>query len=272
MIMRGERAPIYRRVKVKQALSRSGLPDIDYALNPYAGCYHGCIYCYARAYTRYKDAAQNWGQVIYIKENIVDVLRKEVRRKKKGIVGISTITDPYQPIEKKEMSTRRLLKVLLSHRFRVDIQTKSPLVLRDLDILLTSPQLVEVGFTITTLDSSLASVIEPKAPSPKGRVEALEKLSEEGVTTWIFMGPIIPGVSDDYSTLKSVIEIASATGSTLIYDWLRLRPGVEESLRRFQDVLGDVIKKSLSVRWRKRVEEEIIKLCALNDVGCNPAF
>ena len=101
--MHSEKVPIYRRIKVKQALSRSGLPDIDYALNPYAGCYHGCIYCYARAYTRYKDAAQNWGQVIYIKENIVDVLRKEVRRKKKGIVGISTITDPYQPIEKKEM-------------------------------------------------------------------------------------------------------------------------------------------------------------------------
>jgi hypothetical protein len=125
----------YKRIRVKTALSKSGLYDLDYAYNPYVGCFHGCVYCYARAYVRDEEVSRNWGTVVYIKENILEVLREEVKRKPRGVVGVSTLTDPYQPIEAGEGLTRRGIQVLLQGNFKVSIQTKSPLVTRDIDIL-----------------------------------------------------------------------------------------------------------------------------------------
>ncbi|HDJ83372.1 MAG TPA: radical SAM protein, partial [Desulfurococcaceae archaeon] len=116
-------------LKVKEALSKSGLPDLDYALNPYMGCWHSCIYCYARLYTWYKEIADNWGRIIAVKENIVEVLRREIKYKPRGIVGVGTITDAYQPVEALYEITQKSLKVLFSAGFHASIQTKNPLIL-----------------------------------------------------------------------------------------------------------------------------------------------
>ncbi|MEM2852825.1 MAG: hypothetical protein QW438_06515 [Ignisphaera sp.] len=86
-------------IEVRQALTKSGLPDLDYALNPYLGCGHGCLYCYAKIYTRLSEVVANWGKIIAVKKNLLDILTNEVERLKRGTVGIGTITDPYQPIE-----------------------------------------------------------------------------------------------------------------------------------------------------------------------------
>lgn len=261
----------YLRVRVKRALQRSGLPDIDYALNPYAGCYHACKYCYAPAYTPYSEAREQWGDTILIKENIAELLQREVFKVPRGTVGVSTITDPYQPVEAREKLTRRSLSILLGAGFRVSIQTKSDMVLRDLDILLDRPELVDVGFTITTARDSLAKSMEPYAPPPSRRIKALGEISDAGLETWVFLGPIIPGYNDNPQLLEEIIETASETGSEVIYDYLRLKPTVAERLvvSGFSQTL---VYESRNPAWRRNIERTIKYLCRKRGVKCTPAF
>ncbi|WP_218042179.1 SPL family radical SAM protein [Infirmifilum lucidum] len=260
----------YERVRVSHALSKSGLPDLDYAFNPYAGCSHGCIYCYARAFTRYPGVAENWGRVVFIKENVVEVLEQEVKRVRRGVVGVSTITDPYQPVEVKEELTRRGLEVLLENGFRVSVQTKSPLVTRDIDLLASHRPLVDVGLTITTLDYSVARLIEPSAPPPNARVEALRKLASAGLETWVFLGPIIRGLNDSKDSIARVVEVAFETGSKLYYDYYHHRPELEASMGRLLGRYPQAL--SASPGWRERVRATVEKLCRETGVTCAPAF
>ncbi len=263
---------LYRRIRVSTALSTSGLPDLDYAFNPYAGCYHSCIYCYARGYTRYSEVANNWGKVIYIKENIIDLLRKEVKAKKTGVVGVSTITDPYQPIEVEEKLTREALAILLDSGFKISIQTKSDLVLRDIDVITLCPDSVDVGVTITTVDEEVARIIEPNAPLPKRRIKAVERISSEGIETWVFLGPIIYGVNDSVESLKGVVEVASYTGSTLYYDFLRMKPAIYNSIKSIGGKAQSIIKFSKDLRWRKNVLRTLEELCSREGVVCKPGL
>jgi len=221
----------YVRIRVSRAISPSGLPDLDYALNPYVGCAHACIYCYARAYTRYKEVSRRWGEVVYIKENLLSILSKELRRYRPGKVGVSTITDAYQPIEAEEKITRRAIKMLVEHGFRVSIQTKSTLVLRDLDIISSKPAFFDVGFTITTMNDEKARIIEPHSPPPSERAEALRAIASRNIATWVFLGPIIPLFNDTVDDIAEIVELAATTGSLLYYDYLRYKPGLEDSLK-----------------------------------------
>jgi DNA repair photolyase len=266
---------IIKRIKIKQALNKSGLPDLDYALNPYVGCAHACIYCYARAYTRYKEVASNWGQMIYIKDNLIEVLTREVKRLKKGIVGVSTITDPYQPIEEKERITRNALQILLDSGFQVSIQTKSPLVIRDVDILTRYIDKVDIGFTITTLRDDIAKIIEPNAPLPRERARALSKLADKELNIWLFLGPIIPGVNDGKEQIEEIIEFAKNIDARLYYDFLRLKPEVIVSLRTYvaKGILSsEAIEKSRNIKWRHELKKLITNLCARVDLECQYAF
>ncbi|MEO3993220.1 MAG: radical SAM protein [Desulfurococcaceae archaeon TW002] len=261
----------YVFIRASSALSKSGLPGLDYALNPYVGCYHKCSYCYARSYCRFEEPRTHWGDVIYVKKNIVDLLKSEVRRVRSGSVGLSTITDPYQPIEALTRLVRRSLEVLLKAGFKVVIQTKSPLVLRDLDVLVPYKDSVEVGFTITSVDDSVLRNIEVRAPPPKARIRALLRARDSGLVTWVFFGPIIPGLNDDSSTIEGVVEVARETGSTLYYDWLRYK----EELRNFFGVIGLSPEKYRGhdfIAWRRSVVEELVRMCREKGVVCVPAF
>ncbi|QOR94230.1 radical SAM protein [Thermosphaera chiliense] len=206
------------------ALSRSGLPGLDYALNPYIGCMHACIYCYARLYTRDKKVSENWGRVVIVKENLLEVLNNEVKRLRRGVVGVGTITDAYQPVEAVYKLTREAVKILLKNGFKISIQTKNPLVLRDVDVLSAGKELVDIGFTITSIECGRSRTLEPNAPCPEARIEALRKLSRSGFNTWIFYGPIIPGFNDDEDTITLLVDIASETKSILYYDPLHFKP------------------------------------------------
>ncbi len=252
---------LVERARVSSALGKSNLPGLDYTLNPYIGCSHGCIYCYARLYSDPR-IGKNWGKIVVVKENIVEVLAKEVRKKKKGVVGLSTITDPYQKIEAKEELTRELLRILLECNFRTSIQTKSSLVLRDLDILSSKVELVDVGFTITTLEDDLARAIEPGASPPSERVKALEKISAEGIKTWIFLGPIVPGVSEQ--SLAEIFEIAKATNSLLYYDKYRPKQFMSGKAKEFAE-------RAKKIDW-KAVSDEIERLCRSKGVEVAKAF
>ncbi|RLE70362.1 MAG: radical SAM protein [Thermoprotei archaeon] len=259
----------YARITVRQALSRSRLPDLDYALNPYAGCAHACVYCYARAYTRYREVAENWGEVVYVKRNLVELLEREVRVRRPGVVGVSTITDPYQPVEAEEELTRRCIELLSRKGFKVSIQTKSPLVTRDLDVMEARPEAFDVGFTITTMNEAVARIMEPRAPLPAARARAVEEVAKRGVKTWIFLGPILPGLNDDRDSIARVIEIAQRTGSKLYYDYLR----VGEALRRSKLLRPEVYQlalKAKSASWRRHIERVILEECDRRGVCCEP--
>jgi DNA repair photolyase len=260
----------YKRIRVKTALSKSGLYDLDYAYNPYVGCFHGCVYCYARAYVRDEEVSRNWGTVVYIKENILEVLREEVKKKPRGVVGVSTLTDPYQPIEAGEGLTRRGIQVLLQGNFKVSIQTKSPLVTRDIDILKSYVSHVDVGFTITILDPDVSRLIEPNAPPPAERIKALREVSRAGIPTWIFIGPIIRDLNDSRENLEEIITLAVETGSKVYYDYLHTKPGIRDSMRHLVEKNPNML--AISPRWINTVESRIQDLCRKYLVDCKAAF
>ncbi|RDD52251.1 radical SAM protein [Nanoarchaeota archaeon NZ13-N] len=255
-------------IEVKEALSKSNLPDLDYALNPYFGCEHSCIYCYAREYTPDKEVSENWGKIIKVKKNLIDLLKIEVKKKKRGVVGLSTITDPYQPIEKELELSRKGLEILLKNGFKVSIQTKSDLVLRDLDFLTQFKDLVDVGLTITFLDKDIAKKFEINAPEPERRINALYRLSENGIKTWVFYGPIIPKVNDNLEIIKELVKIAKETNSIFYYDKLRIKKFM---LKSDNPLIKEMVNSSKNYDW-KNLYKKIEEICKENGVKCLPAF
>ena len=251
------------RTRVSRALVKSGLPDLDYALNPYLGCWHACTYCYGRLYVRDPMVSANWGQVILVRENIVEAVRREVKGLAKGVVGVGTITDAYQPVEALYKLTRECILVLLENGFEVSIQTKNPLILRDLDLLVEHRKLVDVGFTITTLNKEKALFIEPCAPSPKSRVKALEKIASYDINTWVFMGPIIPGINDRVDDIEELVLLAKDTGSIFYYDKLR----VKEFMLNPKHPLHPYALRAKVYDWN-RLYRMINEVCRRHGVKC----
>jgi DNA repair photolyase len=185
---------VVREIEAKSVLNKSQI--FDFCVNPYTGCQVNCRYCYARLFMkRYSGHKEPWGDFVDVKVNAPEVLRKQLQRRKKGTVWISSVCDPYQPLEAKYRLTRSCLKELLEARFPVNIQTKSKLVLRDLDLLRDFKD-IEVGFTITTNDEKIAALFEPGAASIGERLEALERLHSSGIRTFAFIGPLLPGAPE----------------------------------------------------------------------------
>ncbi|MCR4410517.1 MAG: radical SAM protein [Candidatus Saccharicenans sp.] len=177
-------------VRAQSILNRSKI--FDYCLNPYTGCTHGCRYCYAGLFMRrYSGHAEPWGQFVDIKINAPELLRRQLPRARRGTVWIASVCDPYQPVESRYQLTRKCLAELSRYDFPVFIQTKSDLVVRDLDLLKDLPQL-EVGFSLATDDDRVAALFEPGAPSITRRLKALEKIKSLNLKTFAFVGPILP--------------------------------------------------------------------------------
>ncbi len=216
-----------KEIKVKTALSPSQLPGLDYALNPYRGCEHACVYCYVPSVIRWDKG--KWGDVVEVKANLPRILSKELRAKKKGVVGIGTVTDPYQLAEKKYEITRRCLELLLIHDFPVCIQTKSSLVLRDVELLKEFSN-IEVGVTLTALDDNVRGKLEPGASSVEERLRALLELGKNGVDTWVFLGPVMPYITDVEALVDAIAEVKP---KYVLVDRLRLKEGVGERVKGF---------------------------------------
>jgi DNA repair photolyase len=181
---------IVTEISVKSALSRSRV--YDYVVNPYRGCQHGCTYCYARFMKKYSGHREPWGKFVDVKVNAADLLRREVARKKKGCVWVSGVCDPYQPLEKRYKLTRACLDILIKAGWPVRIQTRSPLVVRDIDLFQAAPD-IEVGLTITTGDDKIRRIFEPGAPSVTARINALATLHNAGIRTFVMVAPLLPG-------------------------------------------------------------------------------
>lgn len=181
---------VIREITSKSILSKSKV--YDYVLNPYVGCQFGCSYCYARYMKKFTGHKEPWGSFIDIKINAVELLQKEVTKKKADNVWISGVCDPYQPLEAKYKLTRRCLKILIDNGWPVVIQTKSKLVLRDIDIIQNAKR-CDVGFSIPTADDKIRRLFEPKTPPVIDRINALKELHSHDIKTYAMIAPILPG-------------------------------------------------------------------------------
>ncbi|MBS3781085.1 MAG: radical SAM protein [Candidatus Thermoplasmatota archaeon] len=222
-------------VSCKTALSKSRL-ESDYALNPYRGCSHGCKYCYSPCVLREE---RPWGKFLDVKRNIPNVLSKELKKKKKGMIRIGSVTDPYQEAEGSYELTRRCLEQLSRHDFPILIQTKSGLVRRDTDLLKKIDS--DIGFTITTLNEDFRKKFEPNAPPVSERLSAIRELKEEGLDLWVFIGPLFPYLNDKKEDLIRLKNTLKSLGIEEIYlDKLNLRKKVWE---RIKPLLGSEMQK-----------------------------
>jgi len=203
----------------KTIIAYNDSPDIGFetSINPYRGCEHGCIYCYARPFHEYLgfSAGIDFETKIMVKENAPQLLREELAspKWKPQVIAISGVTDCYQPIERKLKITRGCLEVLAEFRNPVGIVTKNSLVTRDIDLLseLAKHDAAQVFISVTTLDTELRKIMEPRTSPPAARLEAVRRLSEAGVRVGILMAPIIPGLTDH--EIPAVLDAAAKAGA-----------------------------------------------------------
>jgi len=223
---------IVREIECKSILTKSGIEGVDYALNPYVGCEHGCVYCYATFMKRFTGHKEEWGTFVDVRVNAAQVLTRQLRRAKPGNVNFGTVTDAYQPLEKEYCVTRACLESLAGYDFPITVLTKSALVLRDLD-LVKGLKDVEVAFTITTTDDEIRQRFEPHASPIPARLSALGALAEAGVRTWAFCGPLLPFLSDGEAELDILFaELKRAGVGHVLVDSLNLRGAAWGRIRR----------------------------------------
>jgi DNA repair photolyase len=252
-------------IKCKTALSKSNLPGLDYSLNPYKGCQHSCCYCYVPNILRLKR--ENWGNFVDVKTNIPVVLANELKKKKPGIVALSTVTDPYQPVENKYKLTRYCLEQLLIRDFPVHIQTKSDLVLRDIDLISKFSD-VEVMFSIGTLDDSERKTLEPFSSPIQKRLDAMKEIFDIGIKTSVFFGPIYPTIrkQDLPNIINTFVEFGA---KEIMVDKFNLKPGIlqvlEEKIPRDIELIKDT-------SYFKEMYGEINQICKKKNIDAILAF
>jgi DNA repair photolyase len=247
----------------RKIITRNQSPDIpfDRSINPYRGCEHGCVYCFARPTHAYLGLSPglDFESKLFVKPDAPALLEKELsaRGYSPRTIAIGTNTDPYQPIERKYQVMRGILEVLERAGHPVGIVTKSALVLRDLDILtrMAERNLVKVALSITTLDPKLARIMEPRAPTPTRRLEALRQLSDAGVPTMVMVAPIIPAINDaEIERILDAAAIAGVTGAghVILRLPLELRDLFREWLQEnFPDRVNHVFKLIRDMRGGK---------------------
>ena len=228
------------RETAKSIIARNDSPDLsfDRSINPYRGCEHGCIYCYARPTHCYlgHSAGLDFETKLYAKVNAAALLEAELSKKnyEPRTIALGAVTDPYQPIEREHRITRSVLEVLERFGHPVGIVTKSALVVRDVDILarMAKRNLVNVAISVTTLDRRLARKMEPRAVTPPKRLEAISALTAAGVPTYALMAPIIPALND--SEIETVLEAVAQAGAVSAgYVLLRLPLELKELFREW---------------------------------------
>jgi DNA repair photolyase len=244
----------------RSLITRNDSPDVGFevSINPYRGCEHGCVYCYARPFHEYLgfSAGLDFESRILVKEDAPEILRRELSSPKwqPQTLVMSGVTDCYQPAERKLEITRRCLEVLAEFRNPVGIITKNELVTRDIDHLsvLAEHGAAAVHISITTLDSEVARRMEPRASHPRDRLKAIEKLAAAGIPVGVMVAPVVPAITDH--EMPKILEAAAAAGATSAgYVVLRL-PGAVASLfeewleRHFPDRKEKVLNRVRDLR------------------------
>lgn len=224
----GGMSTIVREIHSRSILSKSRI--FDYVVNPYVGCQHGCTYCYARFMKRFTGHKEPWGQFVDVKINAPNLLQQEIIKKHTGRVWVSGVCDPYQPLERSYALTRKCLEILLQHGWPLTIQTKSPLVLRDLELLQGHLE-IEVGLSVTTGNEGVRQLFEPNAPSIKERIQVLDELHLAGIRTFAMVAPMLPGANELATSLVGKVDYVLVDRMNYHYaDWVYKRYGLKGSM------------------------------------------
>ncbi len=262
--------PKIKEIKAGQIVVKSNLPMVDYVINPYTGCQHGCIYCYAEFMKKYTNHKEDWGSFVDAKINAPELIKKGKQRGK--AIFISSVCDPYQPIEANYKLTRRILENLVPEQPVIDILTKSALVTRDIDVFKKFRK-ISIGISLSTLNEELSRKLEPFAASPTARLEALKKCKEAGLETYVFVSPIFPYITE----IKQVIEAASFA-DYIMFENLNIRPTNVKKIYSFLAAARpELVEKyreiyeSRTDYWKK-LEAEIKKLCKERGKECVMCF
>ena len=228
----------FEEIECKSALNRvrvPAMPSMRWSLNPYRGCQHACVYCFARGNHEYLgyNTGRDFDQRIVVKVNLVEVLRRELRRPgwRREPVTIGTACDPYQPAELKYGLTRGALQAFRDHASPCSLITKSPHIVRDLPLLRELSAVAEctVLFSVATLREEVWRHIEPETAKPLRRLEAMSRLAEAGVRCGVMLAPIIPGLTDDAENLEAVVRAAREHNAAFVGEnVLYLKPGTKE--------------------------------------------
>lgn len=236
-----------REVECKSAIGKCGFPGGGWAVNPYIGCGHGCLYCYARFIKRFTGHTEKWGSFVDARVNIAEVLQRQLKSGKyqDGPIYIGTVTDPYQPLERKYRLTRKILEVLKDYPSQVSILTKSDLVFRDLD-LLKQFRNIDVNFTINNLDKKWKDLTEPYSSSVEERFKAAKNLTKEGVTVLALMGPYWPHFTNPEKLFQKFKEAGIKHVFTESFNTIGGNfSEVEKILRKYYPDLLPQIKETL---------------------------
>ncbi|MFW9887462.1 MAG: radical SAM protein [Candidatus Thorarchaeota archaeon] len=260
-----------KSVQAKSIITRSNIPGIDYVINPYIGCQHACIYCYAEFMKRFTGhGGETWGDFLDVKQFGFDKIKPE--KYDGSTILLSSVTDPYTPLEAKYENTRRVLERLVSTKANVQILTKSRLVERDID-LFQQFENIQVGVSINTLDEEFARTIEPRASKPKDRLKALQQIAEMGISTYVFVSPIFPKITD----WMAIIDAARSFASEFHFENLNFRShNVPRILRLIAknrpDLLGHFERIRKDPTMWDVMEGEIEEYCREMDLDCKIEF
>jgi DNA repair photolyase len=212
-----------KEIQSKTLLSPCGLPEFAYSVNPYTGCAHGCMYCYARFMGKYSHQGEPWGSFVDVKVNSPEILRRDLAKNKPGRIFLSSVTDCYQPLEARYLLTQNILGAIKDFQYPVSILTKSSLAQRDLKII-SGIKKCDFGMTICFLDDKDRKALEPGSSPIEERLETLRKFSESGISTYAMLGPIMPGISD--KDIPELFRKLSESGiHDLIVDKLNIKAG-----------------------------------------------
>ena len=256
-----------KEIYVKSIINKSNLPESDYCINPYIGCLHACVYCYGRFMRRFTGhTGEKWGTFLDAKINAPDVLEKQLQKVvPKGVVLLGSVTDAYQPVEKKYNLTRRILEALLKYQMSISILTKSSLVCRDIDLFKQFEE-CSVGLTITTLNDQYKKIIEPYSSSVNERLETLKELSHNKINTYVFIGPIIPFLTPINEIILKVKDITDS----IWCEALNIKCGNRDDLKTALDKIDTnlyqkVINKAKEPAFWNTTEIQARKIC--NNLG-----
>lgn len=252
---------------VTSLLTKTQLPGADYVINPYLGCSHKCIYCYAEFMKRFSNCNEKWGEYIIVKEPKHKIINKNLKGK---TILISSVTDPYNAYNLKFNATRDVLEQLVDSQANIEILTKSKFVLKDLDLIKKIPN-IKVGISMNTLDDEFRLQVEPCASSVNDRIETLKMLKNNGIKTYVFISPIFPAITD----CESLIEAVKNTVDEIYLENLNLRGSYKKTvmdfIKKFRpsliELYNNIYYKNQTIYWDNLKEQLINEYLEKNNIN-----
>jgi|TARA_Y100000310_G_scaffold301898_1_gene338749 DNA repair photolyase len=240
-----------KEIQAKTCMTKSKLTD--YVINPYTGCSHGCKYCYADFIKRFQNIPDKWGEFVFAKVNCPELLLKEIEKNKPGHIWLSSVCDCYMPEEGKFKLTRKILEIFVNFKnkdkFTFEVLTKSALVKRDFDLL--KKLNVDLGMSINQLDEKVSRIIEPLASPPKERIGTLKLAKKQGIRTFGFISPVLPGISKLEEVFRELSKVKVS------YVWVELfnmrKSAVDKILPIYKDKFPNALEE---FEWARKNQDE----------------